>query len=459
MTIVVIGDTLLDVDLTGAAERLSPDAAVPVVDVEHRRTRAGGAGLVATFLARDGYDVDLVTVLADDAPARSIREALTGVRIVAGVSTAPTPVKSRLRANGHPIARMDENCAAPPRPVVTAGMLDCLRNAEAVVVADYGRGLAHDDSIRAALSDLAQRVPIVWDPHPRGALPVAGVSVVTPNLAETSAAAVRAGGALLNASDLRSIARSAEQVRVHYGTGALITTLGSRGALLVSAGAPPHIVSAPVVVDGDPCGAGDRFAASLIGQLARGIEVQDALRPAIAAAAGFLAAGGVATLTVPANRRALGSPASTALEIVQATKAAGGTVVATGGCFDLLHAGHARTLSAARALGDCLIVCLNSDASITALKGPDRPIMAEDDRVSLLLALQCVDAVVVFDEDTPETVLSQIMPDIWVKGGDYAIGDLPEAKRVASWGGQTVTVPFYPGRSTTTLAGALARVG
>jgi D-beta-D-heptose 7-phosphate kinase/D-beta-D-heptose 1-phosphate adenosyltransferase len=459
MRIVVIGDTLLDVDVTGAADRLSPDAPVPVVDVEQRRTRAGGAGLVATLLARDGYDVDLVTVLADDAPAQSIRDALVGVRVIAGVSAVPTPVKTRLRANGHPVARTDENCGAPPSPVVTALMLDCLRKADAVVVADYGRGLAGDTSVRAALSGLAGRVPIVWDPHPRGAIPVAGVSVVTPNLTETSAAAVRAGGAPLDAADLRSIARSAEEVRSHYGTDALIATLGSRGALLVSADAPPHIVSAPIVVDGDPCGAGDRFAASLVGQLARGIDVRDALGSAVAASAEFLAAGGVASLTTPANRRPLGSQASTALEIVRATRAAGGTVVATGGCFDLLHAGHARTLSAARALGNCLVVCLNSDSSVTALKGPDRPIMAEDDRVSLLLALQCVDAVVVFHEDTPETVLSQIMPDIWVKGGDYAIDDLPEAALVASWGGQTVTVPYYPGRSTTKLAGALARVG
>lgn len=460
MAIVVLGDTLLDVDLTGAAERLSPDAPVPVVDVLHREMRAGGAGLVATFLARDGLDVHLVTVLADDAAGRHTREALAGVHVVAGGSGAPMPVKTRLRARGHAIARIDEGCAEPfPPPRVTEEMLSCLRGADAVVVSDYGRGLTADRRIRTVLAELAGRVPIVWDPHPRGEPPVPGVTVVTPNTHEAAAAMVLAGGPPVDTADLRSLTRSADRLREHYGTGALVATLGSRGALVVEAGLPPHIIPAPAVVAEDPCGAGDRFAAALIAHLSGGTALREAVTFAVAAASGFLSAGGVASLTAPANIKPVGGDPATALEIARATRAAGGTVVATGGCFDLLHAGHARTLSAARALGDCLIVCLNSDASVTALKGPDRPIMGEADRKSLLLALHCVDAVVVFGEDTPTSVLGQIMPDIWVKGGDYVIGDLPEAEAVAAWGGQTVTVPYYPGHSTTTLAGAIARVG
>jgi rfaE bifunctional protein nucleotidyltransferase chain/domain len=132
--------------------------------------------------------------------------------------------------------------------------------------------------------------------------------------------------------------------------------------------------------------------------------------------------------------------------------------VATGGCFDLLHAGHARTLAAARSMGDCLIVCLNSDDSVRRLKGPHRPIVSMEDRAELLLALSCVDAVVVFDEDTPEACLNQLRPDIWVKGGDYEPHELPEASLVAAWGGRCVTVPFHPARSTSGLAEALAKV-
>jgi rfaE bifunctional protein nucleotidyltransferase chain/domain len=133
-------------------------------------------------------------------------------------------------------------------------------------------------------------------------------------------------------------------------------------------------------------------------------------------------------------------------------------VVATGGCFDLLHAGHVRSLAAARELGDCLVVCLNSDASVRRLKGEQRPIMAEQDRAELLLALECVDAVMIFDEDTPEAALQRLRPDIWVKGGDYNGEHLPEAELVESWGGRCVTVPYYPARSSTLLAEALAKV-
>jgi rfaE bifunctional protein nucleotidyltransferase chain/domain len=126
-------------------------------------------------------------------------------------------------------------------------------------------------------------------------------------------------------------------------------------------------------------------------------------------------------------------------------------VVATGGCFDLLHAGHVATLRAARQLGDCLVVCLNSDDSVRRLKGPTRPLVPAADRVRVLEALECVDAVVVFDEDTPAEVLTRIRPDIWAKGGDYAGADVPEAAVLETWGGQAVVLPYLQGRSTTRL--------
>jgi rfaE bifunctional protein nucleotidyltransferase chain/domain len=154
--------------------------------------------------------------------------------------------------------------------------------------------------------------------------------------------------------------------------------------------------------------------------------------------------------------------AEAAGRLVTDVRARGGSVVASGGCFDLLHAGHVATLEAARRLGDCLVVCLNSDASVRALKGPDRPVVSEADRARLLAALECVDAVVVFDEVTPHAVLSWLRPDVWVKGGDYSGGaedapDLPEAELVARWGGQTVVVPYLDGRSTTRMIAAARR--
>ena len=126
-------------------------------------------------------------------------------------------------------------------------------------------------------------------------------------------------------------------------------------------------------------------------------------------------------------------------------------MVATGGCFDLLHAGHVETLMAARALGDCLVVCLNSDASVRRLKGPGRPVVSQVDRAALLSAMACVDAVAVFDEDTPETVLDRLRPDVWAKGGDYAGAELPEAAVLARWGGRAVVLPFLPDHSTSRL--------
>jgi len=139
---------------------------------------------------------------------------------------------------------------------------------------------------------------------------------------------------------------------------------------------------------------------------------------------------------------------------VAAMRARGATVVATGGCFDLLHAGHIETLRAARALGDYLVVCLNSDASVGRLKGAGRPLVPATDRVRVLEALECVDAVVVFDEDTPSAVLAKLQPQIWAKGGDYGGRTLPEASVLAEWGGQAVILPYLQGRSTSALVDA-----
>ncbi|KDP92178.1 PfkB family carbohydrate kinase [Clavibacter michiganensis] len=453
MRIVVVGDVLLDVDMIGAAHRLSPDAPVPVIEVEESLPRAGGAGLVATMLARDGHEVRLVTVLSDDRHSATLRECLDRIDVVAGPSGAPTPVKTRVRADGHAIARIDEGCAPPPTPAATDEMLDAIATADAIVVADYGRGVTRDPRLRAALDARAARVPLVWDPHPAGEPPVPNTALATPNLAEARAFSGVAG------RDVAAAADAARLLREKWGVATVAVTMSERGALLVSAaasgaegaagGSMPVVVPAPLVATGDPCGAGDRLAATALA----------AVRDAVAAAAEYVDAGGVATLVGPPAARPIGGHAASALQVVRATRASGGTVVATGGCFDLVHAGHARTLAAARALGDCLVVLLNSDDSVRRIKGPERPIMTEEDRVDLLMSLGVVDAVVLFSEDTPEEALRSIKPDLWVKGGDYRAEDLPESAVIAEWGGQAVTVPYHPGRSTTKLAGALARVG
>jgi rfaE bifunctional protein nucleotidyltransferase chain/domain len=236
-------------------------------------------------------------------------------------------------------------------------------------------------------------------------------------------------------------------------------TLGRQGALLVEGEGPPRLLPASPVAGGDPCGAGDRFASTAAGRLAAGALTSEAVAAAVAAAASFVAAGGAAGWmdrpAAPVHHGGLAASPDHAMELAAELAAtvrrSSGTVVATGGCFDLLHTGHIATLRAARALGDCLIVCLNSDSSVRRLKGPDRPLVPERDRAAVLAALGCVDAVVVFDELTPERVLDRLRPDVFAKGGDYALTDLPEAALLATWGGQAVVLPYVADRSTTRL--------
>ncbi|MEU7526338.1 D-glycero-beta-D-manno-heptose 1-phosphate adenylyltransferase [Saccharothrix sp. NPDC042600] len=427
MKLVVVGDSLLDVDVEGTADRLCPDAPAPVLDVREERVRPGGAGLAASLARRDGVDVTLVTAVADDADGWRLRDALADVPTVFGHSPAATSVKTRLRCAGHSIARMDRG-GGRGRPTATDDMLDAVRAADMVLVSDYGRGLAFDGRLREALAGR----PVVWDPHPRGPEPTPGAWLVTPNHSEAS-----------RFSGCDDPEEAADALRRRWGAKAVVVTLGADGALLHFGGTPVAVPAPPVAVL-DPCGAGDRFAVTAAARLMRGDATDDAVAAAVASAADFLAAGGASGFHTV--RRSS----------VDATRARGGVVVATGGCFDLLHAGHVRTLEAARALGDCLVVSLNSDESVRRLKGPDRPVTRQHDRAEILRALECVDDVVIFDEDTPERVLDRLRPDIWVKGGDYRAESLPEAALVRSWGGRTVVVPYHQGRSTTRL---LARRG
>ncbi|MDQ0028580.1 PfkB family carbohydrate kinase [Arthrobacter bambusae] len=456
MRIVVVGDVLLDVDVIGEASRLSPDAPVPVVDVSKEEARAGGAGLVARMLANEDHRTTLVTVLADDEPARRLHETLGGIRMVAGPSKAQTPVKTRVRANGQSIVRFDHGWRKPPMPEVSDAMLREVAEADAVVVADYGRGLAANHRLRSLLESMADTAHIVWDPHPAGAPPVSGVSVVTPNLAEATLMASSFAAATGLPGNRPAALASA--LLDHWSSQAVVVTLGSQGALFMDRRSrSPLSIPVPSAIPGDTCGAGDKLAASLVARLAEGLGTEEAVVVAVNDAAEYLRAGGVGALA-----RSFPSTFPTeadALALARRIRSRGGTVVATGGCFELLHAGHVRSLTAARSLGDCLIVCLNSDDSVRRIKGEQRPIMMQEDRKELLLAMECVDAVLVFDEDTPAACLDMLRPDLWVKGGDYDAAQLPERELVESWGGSCTTVPYYPARSSSHFAAALDRVG
>jgi rfaE bifunctional protein nucleotidyltransferase chain/domain len=250
------------------------------------------------------------------------------------------------------------------------------------------------------------------------------------------------------------VAARARALAARWGAEAVSVTCGARGAVLSAAEGAPVAVPAEPAPGGDPCGAGDRFASRAATALADGLGVEAAVAEAVRAASLFVAAGGASAVGAgaPAEHAAPEPPAhGDAVAVAEAVRAAGGTVVATGGCFDLLHPGHIATLQAARSLGDCLIVCVNSDASVRRLKGPGRPVVGEQDRAAVLRALRCVDGVIVFDEDTPEQALDRLRPHVWAKGGDYAGRDLPEAAVLRRWGGQPVVLPFVDGKSSTRL--------
>lgn len=460
---VVVGDVLLDVDLEGHAQRLAPDAPVPVLDVAGERARPGGAGLAAALLAADGNQVTLVTAVHPDADGERLRALLEPhLRMITGPGDGGTAVKTRMRADGRSLLRADRGdgrVGAGFGDAVAGPLEEALSDAGAVLVSDYGRGVAATPAVRTALERAARRgVPVVWDPHPRGPAPVPGTTVVTPNEAE--ATGFSDGGAPRSHSPVLAAFAVADGLLRRWESRAVAITMGARGAVVAHLGGGRTASSAPVVAGGDPCGAGDAFAARLAATLAGGAAVDDAVHAAVAAAAEFVERGGAAgfridrPVTAP-RAMAAGPSGPWCLEearmLATRVSARGGTVVASGGCFDLLHTGHSRTLAAARALGDCLIVAINSDASVRRLKGPTRPIVPATERAELLMALGCVDAVVVFAEDDPCAVLDVLRPDLWVKGGDYDPAALPETALLRSWGGEVTTVPYRAGRSTTRL--------
>ncbi|WP_158895387.1 D-glycero-beta-D-manno-heptose 1-phosphate adenylyltransferase [Amycolatopsis anabasis] len=448
--LVVVGDALLDVDLEGSADRLCPEAPVPVVDVAREWQRPGGAGLAARLAARSVSEVVLVTAFGDDEAGARLGELLRReVEPITLPLSGETPRKTRIRAGGHSVARIDRGTGRAVHGELPDRVRAALLGAGAILVADYGRGVAaHPDVLRLLAARTAE-IPVVWDPHPRGARPVPGARLVTPNDAE----AARFAGTRGDLGELAAVLRD------RWGSSGVAVTAGDRGAVLAGPGAGkpraipvPGSCRIPAGAIPDTCGAGDRFASAATAALFEGGGIGDAVVAAVEAAARFVAAGAAGSLSEcprPAPR-----PVTSGFELAAWIRRQGGKLVATGGCFDLLHPGHVSLLQHARSLGDALIVCLNSDDSVRRRKGPGRPIVSEADRARLLRALEPVDAVLVFDEATPARLLDELAPEVWVKGGDYVEADLPEAEVVRRHGGEVVLVPMVAGYSTTRLVTA-----
>ncbi|HEX5535455.1 MAG TPA: PfkB family carbohydrate kinase [Actinomycetales bacterium] len=461
--VVVIGDLLLDVDLTGRSDRLCPDAPAPVVDLEGRRESPGGAGLTALLCRAPMVDVTLVAPVADDDGGRRLRELLDGkVRLLELDHDGGTRTKTRVRAAGHTLLRLDSGGSGRPLAQPNPEVREALSAADVVLVSDYGGGTTSHPPIRELLTDVARRTPVVWDPHPRGGAPVPGVAVVSPNQAEAHASV---GDPHLPPEELAS------RLRENWSARAVCVTAGESGAYLSAPGGEPLYVPSQSVSDGDPCGAGDRFAATLAVCLAQGALLSEAVVAAVDAASSWVAAGGAAAYRQPdrehngdhnSNRTphavimksrftpSVEDPPS-AQQVMADIRSRGGRVVATGGCFDVLHAGHVSSLEAARRMGDGLVVLLNSDESVRRSKGDGRPVNTAEDRARVLLGLGCVDAVEIFEDDDPSATLERLRPDVWAKGADYGGTVLPEAEVVRGYGGRVVLLPYLAGRSTTRI--------
>ena len=465
--VLVVGDLMLDRYLVGGVARISPEAPVPVVRLEAERTTVGGAANVAANLAALGLQVTLAGWTGDDAHRAALLEALDG----AGVDTRPvavvpgrsTTTKTRVLANRQQLVRVDDEETSSLADDERArfddqvtGLLD--ERYDAIVLSDYAKGVLSDGVCRAVIARArATETPVLVDPKSLDFSRYAGASAITPNASELAAAAH------VDAFDESAMLAGAERLRRDLDLGAMVVTRGPRGITVVDRSGVHHVEARAREVF-DVSGAGDTAVAALAAGVAAGLDWVDAAAGANLAAG--VAVAHVGTVAVSPGELlqaiAMDEPGRGALEAkicdldsalaaVERWRAAGATVGFTNGCFDLLHAGHVSYLDWARGHCDHLIVGLNSDSSVTAQKGPGRPVVAERERATVLAGLAAVDIVTVFSEPTPLRLVEAIRPDVLVKGADYEEDDVVGAAEVRGWGGKVLLAPLVEGWSTTAV--------
>ena len=471
LRVVVVGDAMLDRYARGSARRIAAEAPAPILSDIAWADRAGGAANTAASAAALGARVALVALAGRDEPGDALARALgrAGVE-TAGLTRAPgrrTMVKTRVMAGGQLVARLDEGDGCAPDPALAARLAErlegLLAGADAVIVSDYAYGtICHPVLSALARWREAGAGRLVADARDLSCLAPLRPCAVTPNAAEAAALTglAPAGGA----ASARVAQLAAADLPGRTGAGAVVATLDRDGAAVLREGcAPLHLPAHRPAEGAGVTGAGDTFAAALALALAAGAGVEDAARLACLAAGVAVAKPGTATCDAAELRAALAAvlprrPAPAILSSAEALavlgkelRGAGRRVVLTGGCFDILHDGHLSCLEEARALGDVLIVGVNSDASVRRLKGPARPVNPCAARMRMLAALGFVDHVVAFEEDTPEALIRALRPHVFAKGGDYGRASLPEADAVEAMGGQVRFLRFRPGRSTTAM--------
>jgi len=462
--IVVIGDLLLDTYLEGSCARISPEAPVPVVAVSGREGRLGGAGNVAGNLRALGCEVRLLSVVGADAAAGRLRELLAADGIASdGLledSSRPSPEKTRVVAAHQQVLRFDHESTQPLSPALEDALLAQLRGAPddcaALILSDYGKGVLTDRMCAEAIAwGRGRGIPVLCDPKGADFSRYRNATAITPNRQEAGAAA---GHELSDDADLVAAGRGLQRA---FGLDFLLITLGPDGLALFWGDDVQRMATVAREVF-DVSGAGDTVIAALAWGLATGQPLVEACALANAAAGVVVGKLGTARAT-PAEIDGLRCPAvtresgrsvldaETLVERVRRRQRAGRRVVFTNGCFDLIHAGHVKFLEDAAALGDLLVVGLNSDDSVRRLKGDRRPIQDSRDRAALLAGFGAVDYVVIFEEDTPLELIGRLRPDVLVKGQDYTVETVVGAELVQGYGGEVRLLPLMQGRSTSTL--------
>jgi D-beta-D-heptose 7-phosphate kinase/D-beta-D-heptose 1-phosphate adenosyltransferase len=461
--VLCVGDVILDRFIYGDVERISPEAPVPVLRLRETRTMLGGAGNVAHNIASLGGEAALIGLIAEDeAGARLTRQVADIPRIRPHFVISrlrPTIAKTRYIAAGQQVVRADEESSARVQPEEEDALLAMLEtaiaDAHAVILSDYGKGVLSPAVIGRAIS-LAKRrgIAVHVDPKSEDFATYRGATCITPNLRELAAAARR------SVATEADVIAACQAVMAEAESDAILATRSEKGMLLVQRNGEVHSVPARAREVFDVSGAGDTVIATLALAHASGMTLAQAMRISNAAAGVVVSKSGTATVEPAELLHELDDAADNGGRSPVRSDAEAGAVVArwkqqglivgfTNGCFDIIHAGHVSLLAAARARCDRLVVGMNSDASVTRLKGPTRPITRLEHRCAVMAAIKYVDCVTSFDEDTPLRLITHLQPDVLFKGADYRPEDVVGADVVTAAGGKVLLLDLVAGQSTT----------
>jgi D-beta-D-heptose 7-phosphate kinase / D-beta-D-heptose 1-phosphate adenosyltransferase len=467
-TVLCVGDLMLDEFVYGEVSRISPEAPAPVIAVQRSETNIGGAGNVARNIASLGGRCIFVGLIGEDDAGGQLKAQLSQQSRIESVlvcdPSRPTTRKVRFVSEHFSthMLRADWELALPASADIEQKLIDAIRpllpRADIVLLSDYAKGVLTARVIRNVI-DAARKLGkrVIVDPKSANFAIYRGATLLTPNRKEF-AEATRS-----RADSDTSIADAAQDAMHLADCEAMLVTQSEHGMTLVTRkGETIHVPALPVKVR-DVSGAGDTVAAALALALAAGADWEAALRTANAAAAVAVGKNGTAAVTPAELRRKILPTASLAAE--EKIVASGGDLEShllqwrrqdlrigfTNGCFDILHPGHVKVLTAARGACDRLIVGLNSDASVRRLKGEGRPVQDERARAEVLAALEAVDLVVIFEEDTPIKLIAQVRPSVLVKGGDYTHEQVVGHEIVEANGGEVMLVDILAGFSTTSL--------